>query len=165
MYASLGATENDFGARFDELARNSRESKITSDVLREGLAINISDSERVIALAAIGAISRSAIVAIERPEASELVVAPIPARKNGARVIAAAEDDARAHAIEISDAGEKAVHAIAVVVAPISDVSARRNVIGGDEGASGQAVEDGEEFGTVEDVAGGIAIIGLISLP
>ena len=73
------------------------------------------------------------------------------------------------HAVEIGDASEEAVGAVAGGIvaavaadaAPAADVAARRDVVGRGEGRAGEAVEDGEEFGALVDAAVGADLIGL----
>ena len=110
------------------------------------VAVDVGDAEAVVALAAIGAVAGRAVVAVERPAPGQLAVAPVPGGQHGARVVAAAHDDARPLAVEIGDAGEEAIDAVAVVVAPGGDLAARREVVGRGQRRAGRAVEDGEEL-------------------
>src|SRR5262249_6453625 len=64
-------------------------------------------------------------------------------------------------AVEISDTRQKAIHAIAVTVAPIADSPARDYVAGGGHSRAGLAVEDGQEFRPVEDITRAVAKIGV----
>ena len=115
---------------------------IRKSLLSALYGIHVADGEIVIALAAIVSISGRAIVAVERPGSGELAVAPVPGDENGPRVVAAAHDQAGARAVEIGDAGEETVDAVAVAIAPIGDVAAGREVIGGDQGGAGFAIEN-----------------------
>src|SRR5262245_7253748 len=80
------------------------------------IAIDVSDAELVIAIAAEPFVARRG--AVEHPALGQRTTAPIPRREYGAPVIAARHNDARVNAIKIGDAGEEAVGAVGVGVAP-----------------------------------------------
>src|SRR5687767_14921153 len=88
------------------------------------------------------------VLRIEHPTRGQLSLAPIPCRQHGSAVVAAAHHNAWAHAIEIRDACEEAVGAIADGVvaavaadtAPSSEVAARWNVVGGRKRGAGASV-------------------------
>ena len=117
------------------------------------VAIDVGDGELVVALSAVFLVAGRAVVAVKHPAFRELAVAPIVSGQHGAGVITATHHDARVHAVEVSHAGKETVDAVAVVVAPIGDLAARRIVIGGGESGAGPAVEDREVFRSVEDIA------------
>ncbi len=106
---------------------------------------------------------------VEDPAAGELAAAPVPGREHRAAVIAAAHDDAGMNAIEIGDARQEAIGTVAIAIialvaadaAPGGDVAAGWDVIGGGEGCTGAAVEDGEEFRAVENFAIAIDPVGI----
>lgn len=75
---------------------------------------------------------------VEHFQVRQAAVAPVPGGQHRSRVVAAAHDEARTAAVEIGDAGQEAVDAVAIIVAPVGDVAARRNV--GDRGQGGAAV-------------------------
>ena len=85
---------------------------------RPAVAIDIGHRQIVISLAAIVAVARRAVVAVEDPALGELAVAPVPGGQHGPRVVAAAHHQARPLAVQIGDAGQEAIDAVAVVVAP-----------------------------------------------
>src|SRR5687768_15815312 len=107
-------------------------------------------------MAALSGEWMGAILRIENPAGGELAAAPIPRGQHGPPVVAAAHDDARQLAIEISDAGQKTIDAIAdrVIAAvaadatPAAEIAALRNVLGAGEGGAGLAGENREVFRT-----------------
>ena len=117
------------------------------------VAIDVGDAEAVIALTAIVAIAGRAVVAVERPAPGQFAVAPVPGDEHGTRVVAAAHDEARPLAVEIRDAGQEAIDAVAVRVAPVADLAARRHVIGRGQRRAGRPSNTVRNSGPVEDVA------------
>ena len=128
----------------------------TVDDFVAAIAVDVGDADAVVALAAvgIGAVGGAVFIAVEEPALGEFAVAPVPRDEGGAGVVAAAHDNAGADAVEVGDASEEAIDAVAVAVSPVVDVAAGGEVVRGREGFAGEAVEDGEELGAVEDVAG-----------
>ena len=90
--------------------------------LVSSVAVHVADAEVVIALAAPGGvwIRRAGVAGVEGPDVGERAVAPVPGREHRARVVAAGHDQAGPLAVEIGDAGQEAIHAVAVVVAPVA---------------------------------------------
>jgi hypothetical protein len=134
------------------------------DDLVAAVRVHVADGEVVVALPAERLVARRAVFAVERPDARELPRAPVPGGQDGARVVAARHHEARAFAVEVSDAGEKTVNAVAVAVAPDGGQllgrrvelrrMARRDEVRRGEGRARQAVEDGEVLRPFEHVAG-----------
>src|SRR5688500_12231064 len=98
-------------------------------------------------------------VAVEHPAQGQLAVAKIPGGDLGAGVIPASDDEARSLAIQICDAREESVAAIAVVVAVLADVAARRLVRLRREDRSVATVEHGEELRPGKNAACGSAMV------
>ncbi len=92
-------------------------------------------------------------VGVERPPLRELRAVEVVGGHHGPRVVAAAQDEARVLAVEVGDAGEEPVDAVAVRVAPRSDVAARRGVVDRVDRRAGRAVEDREVLRPGEHVA------------
>ena len=104
--------------------------------------------------------ARAGVAGVERPDAAQGVVAPVPRGEHGPRVVAARHHQARPLSVEVRNRGEEAVDAVAVGVPPVADGAARHDVRSGGERAAVQAVEDGEKLGARQDVAGGVAPVG-----
>ncbi len=117
----------------------------------------------MIALTAPGGvwIGRAGVACVEGPDSGERAVAPVPGREHGASVITSGHNEAGPLSVEISDARQEAVHAIAVTVAPIADSPARDDVASGGHSRAGLSIEDGQKFRPGEDVARGVAKIGV----
>src|SRR5262249_39477342 len=116
------------------------------------VAVHVAYAELVIALAAPGGvlIRRARVARVEGPDVGERAVAPVPCRGPRASVKPSGHNEAGTLAAEISAPRQKAIHAIAVTVAPIADSPARDYVAGGGHSRAGLAVEDGQEFRPVE---------------
>ncbi len=86
------------------------------------VAVDVGHADGMSPHAAVGGI---ALVGIEDPARGELAVAPIPGGEDGSAIVASAHDDAGADAVEISDAGEEAVGAVAdgIVAAVAADAA------------------------------------------
>ena len=108
------------------------------DDLVLAVAVHVADADAVVALPAVRPVARGAVVAVEDPAAGQLAVPPVPRGQHRPRVVAAAEDDARPLAVEVRDARQEAVHAVAVVVAPVGHLAARRDVVGRGERLAGR---------------------------
>ena len=104
--------------------------------------------------------ARAGVAGVEGPDAAQGAVAPVPRGEHRARVVAARHHQARPLSVEIRNRGEEAIDAVAVGVAPVADGAARHDVGSGGERVAVQAVEDGEELGARQDVAGGVAPVG-----
>ena len=98
----------------------------TVDDFVAAIAVDVGDADAVVALAAvgIGAVGGAVFIAVEEPALGEFAVAPVPRDEGGAGVVAAAHDNAGADAVEVGDASEEAIDAVAVAVAPVVDVAA-----------------------------------------
>src|SRR6185295_8949512 len=105
----------------------------------------------MIALSAIRLISGCPIVTVESPNARQLAASPIPGRQHRSCVVTATENDAGPFAVEVSDARQEAVHAIAVIVSPIGRLAPGGDVIRGDQRGARPTVEDREKLGPVQD--------------
>nr|GEU28687.1 hypothetical protein [Tanacetum cinerariifolium] len=125
------------------------------------VAIDVGHAQLVVALAAELFVARRA--AVEGPPPGQFAVAPVPGGQRGAPVVAARHDDAGALAVQISGAGQEAVGAVAVTIAPgvlelrgsrcIGIGMACRPVRFAGQRAAGAAVEDGEKLGAFQDTA------------
>src|SRR5262249_21971064 len=127
------------------------------------VAVHVAYAELVIALSSPRGvwIGRAGVARVEGPDVGERAVAPVPGREHGASVITSGHNEAGPLSVEISDARQEAIHAIAVTVAPIADSPARDDVARGGHCRARLAVEDGQEFWPVEDIARAVAIIGV----
>src|SRR5262249_3975152 len=114
--------------------------------LVSSVAVHVAYAELVIALSSPRGvwIGRAGVARVEGPDVGERAVAPIPGREHGASVITSGHNEAGPLSVEISDARQEAIHAIAVTVAPIADSSARYDVARGGRSRAGLAVEDGQ---------------------
>src|SRR5262249_2501800 len=128
------------------------------------IVVHVAYAELVIALSAPRGvwIGRAGVAGVEGPDVGERAVAPVPGREHGASVITAGHKGAGPLAVEIGDARQEAIHAIAVTVAPIADSPARDDVARGGHSRAGLSIEDGQKFRTGENVAGGVAKIGVL---
>src|ERR1044072_5267890 len=125
--------------------------------------VHVANRQVVIALTAESLVRGRAVLAVERSDACELSAAPAPGGEDGARVVAARHDEARPLAVEISDAGEEAVNAVAVAVAPDGSQLfgrrvelrrvARRDEVRRGKRRARQAVAAREVLGAFQDVA------------
>jgi hypothetical protein len=101
------------------------------------------------------------VLRVEDPALGQLAIAPVPCGEDAAAVVAATHDHARAHAVEIRDAGEEAIDAIthvviaaiAAVTAPATEIAPLGNVIRRGQHRPGAPVEDGEILRTFEHAA------------
>ena len=84
------------------------------DDLVTSILVDVGDRQVVITLPVIGGV----VVAVEHPALCELAVAPVPGGDHRTRVVAAREDGAGPLAVEIRDAREETIDAIAVGIAP-----------------------------------------------
>src|SRR5690606_18600138 len=82
------------------------------------VAIYIGNANVVVALTRIREIARCAVVTVERPQPRQLTVIKIPRGKNRSRIVSAGHDKAGTLTVEVSDAGEEPVAAVAIPVAP-----------------------------------------------
>src|SRR5690606_17171050 len=90
----------------------------TVDDLVATVCVDVADAEVVIPLSAVGFVTGCAVVAVEGPDPSELPVAKVPGSDDGAGIVAAGHDEARALAIHVGHRSEVAVGAIASPVTP-----------------------------------------------
>ncbi len=141
------------------------------DDLVAAVVVHVGDGEGMVALAGEGAVGLGAGGAVEEPAFDELAVDDVVGGEGGAGVVAARHDQARAGAVEVGDAGEEAVGAVAVAVAPdvLEFVAGGLERIGrvagglvgnGVERGAGEAVEEGEKLGSAEDVAALVDVVG-----
>src|SRR5262245_678167 len=131
--------------------------------LVSSIAVHVADAELVIALSAPRGvwIGRAGVACVEGPDSCERAVAPVPGREHGASVITSGHNEAGPLSVEISDARQEAVHAIAVTVAPVAHCAARDDVARCGHSRAGLSIEDGQKFRPGEDVARGVAKIGV----
>ena len=136
------------------------------DDLVLAVGIDVGNREIVIALARerrggrIGKWSH-ADARVEDPARGQLPVPPVPRRQHRAAVVAARHHDAWQAPVEVGDGGQHPIAAVAVVVvvavaadpAPTAERIAAGQVLRCRQGGAGRAVEDGEVFGSREDLA------------
>ena len=134
------------------------------DDLVPTISIHVGDAERVSAHARVGrgiVEWRPAHAAVEDPTAGQRTLTPIPGDDGDAAIHTAAHHEARVFAVEIRDAGQMAIAAIAVGVVPriAADASpavdgvATWHIVGRRQCPAGHAVEHREVFGPVENPA------------
>ena len=132
------------------------DGQCAEDDLVEAVTVDVGDGELVVALPLV---FRAGFVGVEGPALDELAVHEIPRDDHRACVVAAAHHQRRVLAVEVGDAAEEAVDAVAVGVAPRADVPAARKVVDGVDRGAGLPVEDREELRAGEDVAAAVAVV------
>src|SRR5215207_3054308 len=129
------------------------------DDLLHLVAVDVGDADAMRALAAKGA----ALRVVGRPGFGQLTVAVVPRRKRGAGVHAAPHDRARPTiAAYEGDRCQEAIDSIAVAVAPSRDSAAVDLELFGSELDPLVAAEHGDVFGSAQNVAVGVAVVGRI---
>ena len=135
------------------------------DDLVAAVAVHVADAQVVRALLLILDPLVAVGEGVEAPALGELAAAPVPGFQDGAGVVAAADQDARALPVEVAGTAEEAIHAVALEVAE-GDLVLPRDEIGARQLLAGRALDHGEEFRSVEDHAVGarlrveVAVVG-----
>ncbi|NAZ86015.1 HAD-IA family hydrolase [Kineococcus sp. T90] len=112
-------------------------------------------------MVALPGVLRAGDVGVEHPAPHQVRAVEVVGGHDGAGVVAAADQQAGVLPVEVGGAGQEPVHAVAVAVAPGGDVPARRGVVDGVEGLAGGTLEHREELRAGQDVAGGVAVVGV----
>src|SRR5690606_23325752 len=103
-------------------------------------------------------------VAVKRPALGQLTITPVPGHYHRAGVVTPGHNQTRAGSVQIGNASEKAIDAIAVGITPAADGASCRNVSRGSHSTACLAVKDREEFKAGQNVATRVAMIR-ISIP
>src|SRR5690606_26066385 len=98
-------------------------------------------------------------VAVKRPALGQLTITPVPGHYHRAGVVTPGHNQTRPGSVQIGNASEKAIDAIAVGITPAADGASCRNVIRGSHSTACLAVKDREEFRAGKNVATGVAMI------
>ena len=92
-------------------------------------------------------------VGVEEPLESQVFTVPVPGRKRGSCVVAAAHYCAGSASVQIGYCGKMPLAAVAVVVAPTAVLASAGQIIYSLEGGTGLAAEDGQILRSVHNPA------------
>jgi len=120
--------------------------------------VDISDAQTMVSLPCIAFVT--GLVAVKRPQLSQLAVPEVVSGKHRSCVIAARHNKARPFTVQIGDACQKPVHAVAVSVSPVLKPAPRRIVIHGCQFPSRFPVKNRQIFRPVQNSSIFISVIG-----
>ena len=119
--------------------------------LVETVAVDIGHAQVVVALSGIAVPLR--LIGVEGPAVLQFSSVPVPGGNDAAGIVATAEDGRREPPTEIGDGGEVAFGAVAIVIAPATQVAPLGNVWLGVHDRAGESVEDAEILWPAQDAA------------
>ena len=134
------------------------DSHRTVDDLVAAVTIDISHAKVVVALAGIvgqglPVFTEALGIGVEDPVWLQFLAVPVPGSQYGTGVVAPAEEGRGSPAVEVSDASQKTVGAVGIVVAPVAEIATLGDIGLGVHSGARQAVEDGDVFVAGEDTA------------
>ena len=123
------------------------------------VAIDVGHAQVVVALS--GVFGPPGLCGVKHPALLQLLAVPVPCGQHAARVVSATHHHRGVNAVEIGHAGQIALRAVGIVVAPGSELALSGHVVHGGEGFARPAFKHGEVFRTALDEAAASSLLVL----
>src|SRR5699024_8728011 len=120
------------------------------DDLVAAVAVDVGDRELMVALPGVPFVPL--VIGVEDPALVQLFAVEVHGAQHRARVVAAGDQGAGVLAVEIGGRRQEAVHAVAVVVAPVGDLTPFGHVVDRVDRFARGAFEHGQVFRAVQHV-------------